>query len=108
MTLRPLHATQNYEMRPMRRLVFNWPGRLTDAFVRVRDEGGQVTITYKAYENDTGIEKLETTVGDFTTAVRCSLTNGHGYRKGAHICDEPIIAFNESLPVWLKKLQQKD
>lgn len=69
MALRQLHATQNYEMRPMRRLVFDWPGRLTDGFVRVRDEGGQVTITYKAYENDTEVEKLETTVGDFTTAV---------------------------------------
>lgn len=29
-----------------------------------------MTITYKAYENDTEVEKLETTVGDFTTAVR--------------------------------------
>lgn len=170
-------AQRRYAMRSMRRLVFNWPERTLDSFVRVRDEGDRVTMTYKAYDNDAEVEKLETTVGDFATAVSIlermgatvkskqesrreewvldgckvqldewpwlrpfieikgdseqavqAVTEKLGFNhvvavrgsvneaykdeyvisKGAHICDEPIIAFDKPLPAWLKKLSRKD
>lgn len=42
-----------------------------NAFVRVRDEGSKVTITYKQFNNDSvdGAKEIETTVSNFNTMV---------------------------------------
>lgn len=60
--------------RSMRRVVFDFPdGRLEKigGWIRVRDEGDKVTFTYKQLNDRTlhGTKEIETTVGDFETAV---------------------------------------
>lgn len=67
--LQQLQAKQVHEMRLMRRLVFNWLQHKEYSFVRVRDEGDKVTLTYKKLQGSQEVEKLETTVGDYETAV---------------------------------------
>lgn len=60
-------------MRLMRRSVFhNDPMVAKNAYTRVRDEGDKVTITYKQFDDASsihGVREIETTVGDFDTAV---------------------------------------
>lgn len=59
-------------MRLMRRTVFHSVHLGDGAYVRVRDEGDRVTITYKNFHDRTsihGVEELETTVGNFEIAV---------------------------------------
>ncbi len=59
-------------MRTMRRVVIHTP-TMTDknAFVRVRDEGNRITITYKQFDEDSidGAKEYEVEVSDFETVV---------------------------------------
>jgi len=60
-------------MRLMRRVVIE-PPMLAEknAFVRVRDEGDKVTLTYKQFDDHdafAGVQEHETTVGSFEAAV---------------------------------------
>ncbi len=70
--LRIAGAELEQPMRLMRRAVFHGAHLGDGAYVRVRDEGDRVTITYKHFHDPGsihGVEELETTVGDFEIAV---------------------------------------
>ena len=60
-------------MRLMRRSVFHNDTMVgKDAYVRVRDEGDKVTMTYKQFDDASsinGVREIETIVGDCETAV---------------------------------------
>lgn len=65
-------ATCVQPMRLMRRVVIETPELLTNsAFLRVRDEGNRVTITYKQIDSlkIDGVKEIETTVGDFDAVI---------------------------------------
>lgn len=57
----------------MRRAVFHNAELIDkDAYVRVRDEGDKITLTYKQFDDAgsiNGVQEAETTVGDFETAI---------------------------------------
>lgn len=61
-------------MRLMRRVIFDFPDRSLqkdNAYVRVRDEGDRVTLTYKhfpAADEIGGAREIEFTIGDFEKA----------------------------------------
>lgn len=58
-------------MRLMKRVVYHQKND-DDSFIRVRDEGDKVTLTYKHFHDVTsidGVSEIETTVGDFDTTV---------------------------------------
>ena len=60
-------------MRLMRRIVIDTPElKARNAFLRVRDQGDKVTITYKQFQNESvdGAKELEVTVSDFETMVQ--------------------------------------
>ena len=70
--LRAAGAELAQPMRLMRRAVFHGAHLGDGTYVRVRDEGERVTITYKNFHDRTsihGVEELETTVGNFEIAV---------------------------------------
>lgn len=56
-------------MRLMRRAIIEPPElEARDAFIRIRDEGDKVTLTYKQFHDHTafsGVKEIEVTVGDF-------------------------------------------
>jgi adenylate cyclase class 2 len=58
-------------MRAMRRQVFYLVDRSKDAYVRVRDEGDKVTMTYKQFEEAGlhGAKEIEVVVSDFADAI---------------------------------------
>jgi adenylate cyclase class 2 len=60
-------------MRLMRRVVIEPPELAKkDAFVRVRDEGDKVTMTYKQFHDHTalsGVKEIEVSVSDFDATV---------------------------------------
>jgi len=63
-----------HAMRLMRRVVFdyaNQTGKKIDGWVRVRDEGDKVTLTYKTVEEKTfgGATEIEVTVSDYEKTV---------------------------------------
>lgn len=68
--LMALGAVCEQPMRLMRRVIIDTPemtqnGR--DAFIRLRDQGDKVTLTFKEFKSQslTGAEELEVVVGDF-------------------------------------------
>ncbi len=71
--LRGVGAVCEQPMRLMRRAVFHNEAMVAkDAYVRVRDEGNRVTMTYKQFDDADsihGVREIETEVGDFETAV---------------------------------------
>jgi adenylate cyclase class 2 len=70
--LRKLDAECKQPMRLMRRVVFdNDYMNKKQAFVRVRDEGYRISVTYKQYDEIslTGAKEIEFTVDDYDTAV---------------------------------------
>jgi adenylate cyclase class 2 len=71
--LKAAGATLEQPMRLMRRVIIEPPElEVKDAFVRVRDEGDKVTLTYKQFHDRTaisGVEELEVTVSDFDSMV---------------------------------------
>ena len=79
-----LDATLEQPMRPMRRVTIDNPElKAKNAFVRVRDEGDRVTFTYKQFDalSIDGAKEIETTVGDFETAVSLLSAIGLPYRS---------------------------
>jgi adenylate cyclase class 2 len=60
-------------MRLMRRAIIEPPELARkDAFVRVRDEGDKVTLTYKQFDDHeafSGVQEIEVTVSDFDATV---------------------------------------
>jgi adenylate cyclase class 2 len=70
--LQAIGGVQKYPSRLMRRLVVqNDVMKESSAYVRVRDEGDKVTLTYKRKDANTvdGMKELETEVKDFETAA---------------------------------------
>jgi adenylate cyclase class 2 len=70
--LKVLGGTCEFPMRLMRRSIIETPElRVKHGFVRVRDEGNKVTLTYKQFVEDslTGAKEIETTVGDFEATI---------------------------------------
>jgi adenylate cyclase class 2 len=70
--LRELGGVCEQPMRLMRRVVFHSDDmEARRAFVRVRDEGHRVTMTYKQFDADTidGAKEYEIEVSDFDTAI---------------------------------------
>lgn len=75
-------------MREMRRVLIEEPHHLAErAFLRVRDEGDKVTLTFKRKTVERGQDtvssthELETTVGDFDTTVQILAEAGWHYRS---------------------------
>lgn len=62
-------------MRLMRRAVFDWPGKMleesVDGFIRVRDEGHQITMTYKVFNERTvdGAGEVEVVINDYQKGI---------------------------------------
>lgn len=73
--LKQLGARLDQPMRLMRRAVFDWPGgkleESKDGFLRVRDEGHQITMTYKVFNERTvdGAGEVELVIDDYQKAV---------------------------------------
>lgn len=70
--LRTLGATRVYAMRDMRRSIVETPAmEAKNAFVRVRDEGDKVTLTYKQVDEDSlsGAKEIEVEVSDFAATI---------------------------------------
>lgn len=70
--LAKLGAILEHPMRAMRRVVIHTPAMTEkNAFVRVRDEGSRITITYKQFDEDSidGAKEHEVEVSDFDAAV---------------------------------------
>lgn len=63
-------ATLQQPMRLMRRQVFYLVDRTIDGYVRVRDEGDKVTMTYKQFDEIGlhGAKEIEVVVSDFENA----------------------------------------
>ena len=84
--LRALGAVCEQPMRDMRRAIFATPemDEERNAYIRVRDEGDKVTVTYKHFAelSLTGASELETTVGDFDTMV--GIMRATGMRQRAY------------------------
>lgn len=79
-----LGGTCEQPMRNLRRVVIETPElRAKNAFVRIRDEGHRVTMTYKQFDELSidGAKEIETTVGDFETAVALLGAAGLPYRS---------------------------
>lgn len=72
-TLRTLDAQCVQPMRLMRRVTIENPSLVEkNAFVRVRDEGHRVTMTYKQFDQLSvdGAKEIEIVVSDFDSAVQ--------------------------------------
>lgn len=71
--LKSLGGICEQPMRLMRRAVFHSDAMESqNGFLRVRDEGHRVTMTYKEFDGSGtihGIQEVETTVGDFDAAI---------------------------------------
>ena len=65
-------GTCQQPMRDLRRVVIKNEATGRNSYLRVRDEGDKTTLTYKVFESLSlhGANEIETTVGDFDTAVR--------------------------------------
>lgn len=80
--LKALGAKCEQPMRTMRRVVIDYPDRkmqrTTDSWVRVRDEGNKVTLTYKSTTEHQfgGASEIEVTVSDYDKTVAIFLAMG--------------------------------
>lgn len=87
--LREIGGECIHPMRLMRRQVFETPDmNEKDAFLRVRDEGDKVTVTYKQFATLSvdGAKEIEVTVDDFKKAVElakvlCPVVNCVSYQE---------------------------
>jgi adenylate cyclase class 2 len=72
-------------MRLMRRVVIEPPELAArDAFVRIRDEGDKVTLTYKQfhdYDTISGVEEVEVVVSDFDDTIEIFKQAGLAYKS---------------------------
>lgn len=83
--LAELGAHLEQPMRLMRRVIIEPPELAAkDAFVRVRDEGNKVTLTYKQFDDHkafSGVRELELTVSSFETMIAIFEQLGISYRS---------------------------
>lgn len=82
--LKDLGATLKYPMRLMRRAIIeNDELRNKDAFLRVRDEGDKITLTYKQFNNLSvdGAKENEIVVSDFNNTVALLAEAGLPHRS---------------------------
>ncbi len=83
--LQALGAVCEQPMRLMRRVIIEPPGlSAKDAFVRLRDEGDKVTLTYKQFHDHTafsGVKEIEVTVSDFDATVALLAQAGLPHRS---------------------------
>lgn len=90
-------ATLEQPMRLMRRVVIETPEMaVRDDFLRVRDEGNKVTITYKENHRSNviaGVKEAETIVGGFDIYKR-------KYPKGEanQLASVPRVTFDQPIP----------
>ena len=71
-TLKRLGATCEQPMRYMRRAIIETSAlRSKGSFVRIRDEGDKVTLTYKQFHDDSisGAHEIEVVVSDFDDTI---------------------------------------
>src|ERR1044072_3780041 len=64
-------AVCHQPMRLMKRVVFDSPAMGRNAFVRVRDEGHRISMTYKQFDelSLTGAKEIEVDVSNYDAAV---------------------------------------
>ena len=82
--LKQLGASLEQPMRHMRRAIIETPSmREKHSFVRVRDEGDKVTLTYKQVDENslTGAKEIEVTVSDFEATVALLEQSGLPYKS---------------------------
>lgn len=107
-----LGAVCEQSMRLMRRYTFDnsYMKKGKDSFVRVRDEGNKVTVTYKQFDSLSlhGAKEIEIEVNDFDQAVALMREIGAGEdaqsyqesRRGTWRLDQAEIVLDEW--PWLK------
>lgn len=111
--LKEAGATLEYPMRDMRRVLIEEEHHIAErSFVRIRDEGNEVTLAFKrklAKKGEDAVSsthEIETTVGDFDTAVRLFAEAGWKYqsyqesRRETWRCDGAIVTIDEW--PWIK------
>jgi len=81
-----LGAALEQPMRLMRRVIIDLPNPTPGsfAFLRVRDEGNKVTMTYKQFDDEnlaSGAQEIEVTVSDFDSTVRLLEHSGLKYKS---------------------------
>ncbi len=77
-------AKQTQKMRTMRRAIIDNPAmKQKNAFLRVRDEGNKVTLTYKQFNDLSvdGAKEYEIVVSDFNATVELLKSAGLPYRS---------------------------
>jgi adenylate cyclase class 2 len=82
--LQTLGAQLEKPMRLMKRAIIETPAlKANDAFMRVRDEGDRVTLTYKQFKELSidGAKEYEVVVSDFQTTVDILFAAGMPYRS---------------------------
>jgi adenylate cyclase class 2 len=83
--LRSVGAVCEQPMRLMRRVIIEPPELARrDAFVRVRDEGDKITLTYKQFDDHeamSGVKEIELTVSSFDAMVAIFEQLGISYRS---------------------------
>lgn len=80
--LKKLGAVCEHPMRTMRRVVVHTPAMSEkNAFIRIRDEGYRITMTYKQFDSDSvdGAKEYEVSVSDFDEAVSILAQGGLNY-----------------------------
>ncbi|MEO5950246.1 MAG: class IV adenylate cyclase [Candidatus Saccharimonadales bacterium] len=107
--LEKLGATCEQPMRLMRRVTIDTPDmKSKDAFLRVRDEGHRVTMTYKQFDSLSvdGAKEIEVIVSDFDATIQLLTAAGLPYssfqeskRETWHYDDVEIVL--DEWP-WLK------
>jgi adenylate cyclase class 2 len=101
-------ATLEHPMRAMRRVLIEEPHHAAErSFIRIRDEGDKTTLTFKRRllpdeeTTLTSVQELETTVGDFDTAVKIFSEAGWNYitfqesRREAWTMDDVEVVIDE-------------
>lgn len=84
--LTDLGATLEHPMRLMRRAIIDLPNPSPQsfAFLRVRDEGDKVTMTYKQFDDEnlaTGTQEIEVTVDEFEATLKLLEKSGLKYKS---------------------------
>lgn len=103
--LKSAGASLDQPMTDMRRVLIEEPHHAAErSFIRIRDEGNKTTLTFKRRllpdeeTTLTSVQELETTVGDFDTAVKIFAEAGWDYvtyqesrRETWHLDDTEVV-----------------
>jgi adenylate cyclase class 2 len=82
--LKNIGAKMTTPMRPMRRVIIDTPEmKSKNAYLRIRDEGTKVTITYKQFNDLSvdGAKEIELTVSNFESVIELLNAVGLPYRS---------------------------